>query len=733
MKPRARAVLVFICVLGIFATAACSSSSSAGAKAGPAIGGPSATTSATKAIDDGARTRITSSDRRLTLETSSARAAFVSGGDVLVTVSGPASTTAVRVTRNGDDVSSAFAAAGTRTRGVVTGLRNGANTITAQSGTSRAQLTVTNHPIDGPMVSGPHITPWVCTTQQLGLGAPTNANCDAPTKTTWSYRANDGSVKPLPDPTARPADLGRVTVNGVSVPFIIRAEQGVIDRGVYWIWVLDPNAGAAAAWRPTGWNERLVYRFGGGCGTQYSQGNTLAVGLDADLLARGYALATNTLDTFQTACNDVLSAEAAMMTREHFVEAYGVPRFTIGDGGSGGAIQQLLMAYNYPGVLDALSPEVPFPDAVSIAAGVTDCGLLVHYYKNTSFGASLNDAQRRAINGHASSTTCEMWDRLFVGGVNPTDGCDASIPAAQIYNAQTNRKGVRCTLQDESIGVLGRDPKTGFARRPLDNTGVQYGLRALNDGTITADQFLDVNQYIGGYDIDGNVVPQREQMDRQTAALVYRSGRVDQGGPLADVPIILRNVDTDALGDIHTRVHPFAIRDRLQVGGKDDPNLLLWTTPASGGDLVSVLLGNIGAANAPIVLLDQWLSNLAKTNPKDSMPARLAAAKPGAATNQCVLPDGKVLTGGWELYDAPGPCRDAYPVHADPRLAAGEARRGDIVKCALKAIDDHDYKVKFSAAQRARRTTIFPNGVCDWAKPGVGQQPAGGVWQTFGN
>ena len=58
---------------------------------------------------------------------------------------------------------------------------------------------------------------------------------------------------------------------------------------------------------------------------------------------------------------------------------------------------------------------------------------------------------------------------------NPTDGCDAI--GAAVYNPVTNPKGARCTLADISVNVLGVDPKTGFANRPLDNTGVQYGLR----------------------------------------------------------------------------------------------------------------------------------------------------------------------------------------------------------------------------------------------------------------
>ena len=54
------------------------------------------------------------------------------------------------------------------------------------------------------------------------------------------------------------------------------------------------------------------------------------------------------------------------------------------------------------------------------------------------------------------------------------------------------------------MNLLGRDPDTGFARRPVDNTGVQYGLLALRSGTITVEDFLDVNRDAGGYDIDGH-------------------------------------------------------------------------------------------------------------------------------------------------------------------------------------------------------------------------------------
>ncbi|MGQ0824657.1 MAG: DUF6351 family protein [Actinomycetota bacterium] len=664
----------------------------------------------------GATTRSTTNDEGLVIETTSTRADFVSAGNVLVTVSGPDAADAIEVTSNGEDVTAAFGQTDAGWRGLVEGLDEGENEITATSGDATVSLAVLNHPKNGPVFSGPHLEPWICTTEDNGLGAATDDDCDAPTQVSWSYQAAGGNFLPLESATDLPADAGIVEVGGAQKPFVIRSERGVIDRGVYSIDVLELRPTEIDEWSGNGWNGRLVYRFGGGCGTGYSQGAGLGTDLAVDLLARGYAVATNTLDTFQTACNDVLSAEAALMTREHFIENYGVPEFTIGDGGSGGAIQQLLITHNYPGVLDAISAGVPFPDAVSISGGVSDCGLLGNYFES-EFGAGLTPEQRTAIYGHATSGTCESWVRLFLGAIEPFEGCDGEIPDAEIYDPETNPAGVRCTLSDINRNVLGTDPDTGFANRPLDNVGVQYGLNALNSGAINVDEFLDLNDHVGGYDIDGQFVAEREAIDEETAAIPYRTGRIIGAGPLQEVPIILRNLYTDAVGDIHTRYHSFSIRERLRIDGEDYPNLLLWTLPIEASDLGAALVGAIGAAGDPIALLDEWLTS---------------GAQPAAATQRCFLADGTEISGGWEIYDTAGPCTEAYPTFGDSRTAAGSPVREDIVKCALAPVDTQSYEVPFTDAQAARLAEVFPEGVCDWTQPGIGQQSSTGVWQTYG-
>ena len=91
-----------------------------------------------------------------TMVTLSNRADLVSGGTALVEVKVPTGFTAtsLKVDRDGTDVTAAFATrADGRTVGLVTGLKTGANTITARSsnGTfTTAQLVITNHPVRRP-------------------------------------------------------------------------------------------------------------------------------------------------------------------------------------------------------------------------------------------------------------------------------------------------------------------------------------------------------------------------------------------------------------------------------------------------------------------------------------------------------------------------------------------------------------------------------------------------------
>src|SRR5688500_11156221 len=96
----------------------------------------------------------------------------LSGGDLLAAVHVPPgiSISAVTITLNGNKVTSAFRPAPPdhALLGLVTGLKPGKNKLEAKAkGAGTAKLEIQNHPITGPVFSGPHQQPFFCQTHQF--------------------------------------------------------------------------------------------------------------------------------------------------------------------------------------------------------------------------------------------------------------------------------------------------------------------------------------------------------------------------------------------------------------------------------------------------------------------------------------------------------------------------------------------------------------------------------------
>lgn len=135
---------------------------------------------------------------------------------------------------------------------------------------------------------------------------------------------------PLADPTSIPADAAMASVNGQTVPYVVRVETGVIDRAVYQIAALYDGQAPSPIRPDTSWNGKLIYTFGGGCNSGYHQGTSTGGVLDDQFLSLGYAVASSTLNVLDNNCSTIISAEAAMMVKEHFIDTYGPVQFTIG-------------------------------------------------------------------------------------------------------------------------------------------------------------------------------------------------------------------------------------------------------------------------------------------------------------------------------------------------------------------------------------------------------------------
>ena len=113
------------------------------------------------------------------------RADLISGGDALVQINlAPGvPTNGYKVFLNGSLVNSMFATRPNgRLQGVVTGLVNGDNLLVVRSVLGNAQITITNHPIGGPVFSGGgQLAPWICATQvatTVSVTAPDDPSLD---------------------------------------------------------------------------------------------------------------------------------------------------------------------------------------------------------------------------------------------------------------------------------------------------------------------------------------------------------------------------------------------------------------------------------------------------------------------------------------------------------------------------------------------------------------------------
>lgn len=683
---------------------------------------------------------LRAADAALEIHVLSNRADLLSAGDALVDVALPAGAEVAALTvqlsvpgANVRDVTSAFALRPNgRVQGLVTGLPVGPSTLVATvagRGARVARIELTNYPIGGPIFAGPQVQPWICLTVEAGLGPPSDAQCNAPSKVEYFYKSTGpaaatgngrggGAPTLLPyNPASPPSDVAQTTTDeGKTVPYIVRREMGTLDRAIYAYAVLaDPAGPAVTPWSPPrAWNRKLYWTFGGGAAPGHRQAAPGTVFLD-DALSRGFAVATTSLNTFGNNFNSVVSAENVMMLKESIIERMGEERYTISTGGSGGAMQQLLLAGAYPGLLDGIEPSASFPDIWKNYREIQDCSLMLRYFKETAPAAWQDATQRNAVMNNANELpgTCEAWGNTRLTWAAPTVGCvpggrgaAGAGPPAWVYDAKTNRAGTRCTLQDYQVAIFGRRPD-GFANRAYDNVGVQYGLNALQAGTITPEQFVDLNEKIGGLDIDLNFVPQRSVADAPALTIAYRTGQLNMGGSMNTVPKIDNRACRNT--EVHSCYHTYVTRARIErTHGTSASYAILLNAPA----------------NTAFLALDRWVAAVKADTSAAPAATKVVANRPSDIGDACWI-------NGARSTDAAA-CRAANAYFGNAHLGAGQTIEDDVLKCQLQPLKRSSYVVTFTGEQWARLRAAFRGGVCDWTKPSVGYTAAI-PWLSFAN
>ncbi|MEA2493771.1 MAG: hypothetical protein QOJ29_1682 [Thermoleophilaceae bacterium] len=685
----------------------------------------------------------------LRIEVLSNRADLISAGDALVAIGyskgiDPAS---IRVTLGKTDVTSAFATRENgRFEGLLTGLAVGKNTLQAKLRDGRgARITISNHPNGGPVFSGPQVKPWKC--------QPTakDEQCNEPVKYEFQYMSTDGSMKTY-DPKSPPSDVAETTTDqGKTVPFIVRTETGYQDRDQYQIAILYDPAKPWTAWAPQPqWNHKLLITHGASCGIDHQTGSAPSTTGDTvgvpggpglgnsptTALGRGFAVLSTALDNAGHNCNLVTQAESLVMAKERLVEQYGELRYTIGTGCSGGSLTQQQVANAYPGIYQGILPQCSFPDGWSTGQQLAAYNLLRRYLENPGAwapGVEWDPASIGAVEGHPNHVNSIVFDTVYWTDLGvPDDGC-AGVPAEQNYNAQTNPGGVRCTLADYMINVFGPRPEDlwtavekklghGFAGIPLGDVGVQFGLEALKKGQITPAQFVDLNQKVGGVDIDVNPTPDRLEPNQPALRRAYLSGAINSTNNMKGVAIIdLRGPDP---GAFHDAYRSWAIRARLErEEGHFPKNHVIWFGHAP-------LIGDPNWTTEGLLAMDRWLTKVEADKRGVSLEQKVADDKPSDITDRCSQ------VAGVEQVVVPGVGRvceldQVQTKFSTPAMVAGESIATDTNMCRLKPLRQSDYyPLKFTDEQWQALAKAFPTGVCDWSKPGIDQQGAI-PWQTY--
>ncbi|MDM0001930.1 DUF6351 family protein [Variovorax sp. J22P240] len=761
--------------------ASCGGGSSGG---GSGSGGGTGTSSSKSSADvDAAQQAKAQNDKEngnsVRLRVLSSAPEFVSGGDARIEVrTAPGLRDKLELWLNGTRLDVKLAETAVGLEGLISGLKLGANTLEVRhrngNGQGRDQLTLTNYPITGPMFTGPQQTPFVCTTIQGAVGKQPRVDsavppgypvrdaqgtllgysqdCSIDTFVSYQYRSTAGALKPLPADGTRPSDMGQATLaDGRTVDFVVRREIGSINRFLYSIAMLAPMPAAdnVAQADTSLWNGKLLYWFQGGVAIGHSQGTVHGGSMNLDVLGRGWAIVHSSGNNTGTHYNMNLAGETAMMTKERFIERYGAPVYTVGLGGSGGAIQQYMIAQNNPGVLDGLLPVQSYPDMVTQTIHVGDCELLEHYMdatdrangkwgvtKNRTWlvgmnaeenpdggpNARVNDALAplKIALGYSTakgSTECvPAWRGLTPLSMNPWYG---QAPNQQLYEPQSDIAAIRWTHYDDLRNVYGVDA-SGAARTTWDNVGVQYGLKSLRAGHITMDEFVHLNWHVGGWKHPSDMVQEGFPFFGTTQSEINKAlsqpgyfdpwSRRNMRLTAADAPAPRTAGDPLAMRAAYTSGHVFT--GRLDVPAIDhrqymERELDMHNSHQSFAVRQRVLQ-KMGHSDNLVVwftdttpgtpkasqsmqaldVMDQWLANM-RTNPAGG----IVGNKPTDAVDACFNLQGQRMSAGGGVWTGildsqpAGACTQSFPLYGTSRTVAGAPIEGGIYRCALKPVD----------------------------------------------
>lgn len=647
--------------------------------------------------------------------------------------------------------------------------------------------------------------PFLCRTEDAGLGSPRvdnliqlgmpvynhhheiigySARCEVPTQVGYFYKPKN-QIRFLPLPKNEnnqyiyPNDVDTINTH----PYIVRIERGTLNRFMY-VMIIAEDPIQRTTPQQSGYENKLLIDFEGGVGLGHTQASNAAVSIIQnperlisayDSIKQGYAIVFTTANATSTHYNLKLGLATAQQLKQHFIEQWGDPQWTLGFGSSGGAIQQYVYTQNDPTLLDGIFSLFVFPDLITQTTLALDCPLLEYYFDALAPDAPTPWAKRSDIlgfpasermkasalgllnpltapirhDGYGSDTCVNGWAPLAPIALNPYYGAVPGIE--QIHEMAP----VRWTLwaNESTDWQYGTYPTRadGFTPDTFDNEGIQYGLLALRQGKISKQYFLDLNAKVGGWKTPENFVPQsnfpynndntvslwseqnatasesnqkgviapRRVGDTAAIEAARQSGNLFQGN--ANKPMLDLRIDRDEEGDIHNIINSFKLRARLAKHNQDASHVLWILGNLSTQSIASSESEKVVALG--MSSMEDWIKSN-KAHPDKSA----ASNKPYYLEDGCAyrapqyampqLQFGKhVWDGVLNPAEIAGDCTRHFTFYTNPRMAAGEDIIGDTLKCKLISVDEfiagRGYgDIKMDPQEVEYLKRIFPTGVC---------------------
>jgi len=153
----------------------------------------------------------------------------------------------------------------------------------------------------------------------------------------------------------------------------------------------------------------------------------------------------------------------------------------------------------------------------------------------------------------------------------------------------------------------------------------------------------------------------------------------------------------------------FAIRERMARQNGNADNHVMWRgNPVPQAQSWSTLI--------------QWVEAVSADSSDRSAREKVIRNKPALAVDGCwSSPTNFIVERQTFSSDTHSSrCNALFPSYAFPRHVAGGPLAANNLKCRLKPIDPSDYRVSFTTSELDRLHRIFPSGVCDWSRRGVG-------------